>query len=156
MTHIRTPMKLVSKSRIVLFVTVSLAASYGLSSCVNSTSVNGGGAPIESEGPGTFTCVGHLADWSDGGGITTNFPVTATWERNTSSATLHAIIRQDSGSGVWQDSVHLELGAKGWQYASGDGRASWEFAPTVKETSDSVTVSMSSGFVINTYLLRKQ
>jgi len=146
-------MKTLSLIRSFAFVILALA-SMSLASCGQGTinSPNGGQTPGSQM---TYSCVGEMHSWSDGGGITTIFSATAVWKRDSLASKLQAVIK-DLGSSTWRDSAMFVRGAAGWVYDSRDYRVNCGFEPTVTETADSLIISISPGYTIDTYYLRKQ
>jgi hypothetical protein len=116
------------------------------SSCKNS--------PIapQQNGTDTFNYVGH-AFYDNDGGLSSQSPTVAVWSEATDSSSAQLEVSPDNGR---YDTLFIERGSQGWQYAAKDPRHGNGWSPRVTQTQDSLIVLMSNGFVWTEYNLRKE
>lgn len=87
--------------------------------------------------------------WSDMGGSTRTYPITASWSFLPDSSKARLVARNQEN---WRDTLDFSRSNEKWSYFK-DG-TDWQ--PEIHWTADSLTIGIGYGFTVESYYLRKQ
>ncbi len=96
---------------------------------------------------------GYAYFWEDVPSLNRSSGASATWRRALDSSTATLIAVPDSGA---IDTVLLRHDTAGWHYSPQDYRHACAFPPIIRETRDSLLVSLAYGYSGTDYYLRKK